>query len=143
MHKERALLFRQELDNFVACNRELRSLELTENEWEAITHVANWLEAFRSATTQMSATNHSMLSTTFAIFRGLQEHLQKILDELPDTIDQRVKDGLLRAHTKLSDYYYRFDQTPFYTWAACNYSFRQSPASSLIVFFDFGSVGLS
>jgi hypothetical protein len=29
-----------------------------------------------------------------------------------------LRNGLLEAHRKLSEYYYKFDQSPFYTWAA-------------------------
>ncbi|KAK0454239.1 hATC-domain-containing protein [Desarmillaria tabescens] len=29
-----------------------------------------------------------------------------------------LKKGLLDAHCKLSDYYYKYDESPFYTWAA-------------------------
>lgn len=59
-----------------------------------------------------------MLSTTHAIFCGLQEHLCSILRDLPDSIDMSIKQGLLSAHEKLSDYYYKYDESPFYTWAA-------------------------
>ena len=34
----------------------------------------------------------------------------------------RIKASLLEAHRKLSDYYYKYDQSPFYTWAACMFS---------------------
>ena len=30
----------------------------------------------------------------------------------------KIRDGLIDTHKKLSDYYYKFDQLPFYTWAA-------------------------
>jgi hypothetical protein len=59
-----------------------------------------------------------MLSSTHAIFRGLQDHLRGILRDLPDSIDPSIKQGLLGAHEKLSDYYYKYDESPFYTWAA-------------------------
>jgi len=60
-----------------------------------------------------------MLSTTHAIFRGLQEHIQQIYRDLPMSTPPKIKAGLLDAHKKLSDYYYKYDQSPFYTWAAC------------------------
>lgn len=53
-----------------------------------------------------------------AIFRGLQEHIQGIYRSLPSSTPARIKAGLLDAHQKLSDYYYWYDQLPFYTWAA-------------------------
>jgi hypothetical protein len=93
-------------------------LELSEDEWSSIRLVASWLEKFRDATTQVSATHQPMLSYTHAIFRGLQEHLRKSLHDLPAGVNPCIRDGLVVAHLKLSKYYYRFDQSPFYIWAA-------------------------
>ena len=59
-----------------------------------------------------------MLSTTHTIFRGLQDEIKKILRELPNSVSPKIKLGLTDAHQKLSDYYYQFDASPFYTWAA-------------------------
>ncbi|KAG6851479.1 hypothetical protein C0991_008717 [Blastosporella zonata] len=66
----------------------------------------------------MSQTKTSMLSTTHTIFCGLQDHIKTIISKLPDNINITIKSGLLAAHQKLSEYYYWFDQSPFYTWAA-------------------------
>lgn len=30
---------------------------------------------------------------------------------------------ILEAHCKLSDYYYQFGASPFYTWVACKWGF--------------------
>ena len=60
-----------------------------------------------------------MLSTTHAIFQGLQDDIKNILRSLPDSVPPRIKLGLTDAHRKLSDYYYQFDASPFYIWAAC------------------------
>ncbi|KAL0957412.1 hypothetical protein HGRIS_001212 [Hohenbuehelia grisea] len=59
-------------------------------------------------------------------FRGLQEHLKvcfswekvDILRSLPASTLTRPKKSLLDAHRKLSDYYFKFDESPYYTWAA-------------------------
>src|ERR1700674_5556937 len=75
----RALDYRKVINDFVAKTRELRQYELTSDDWNAIELVYHWLKAFRSATTQMSTTKKSMLSSTQAIFRGLQESLQNSL----------------------------------------------------------------
>ena len=83
--------------------------------------VTSWLKSFRSATTQMSATKIPMLSTTHAIFRGLQSDIQDILRTLPDTAAPELKKGLTDAHLKLSDYYYKFDESPYYLWSARKY----------------------
>lgn len=92
---------------------------MDEHEWLAITQVADWLKMFRSATTQMSATKgSSVLSTAHAVFRGLQEHVLKIFRDLPADTPPHISSSLLEAYRKLSDYYYKFDQSPFYCWAA-------------------------
>ncbi|KAJ7713178.1 hypothetical protein B0H14DRAFT_3902038 [Mycena olivaceomarginata] len=59
-----------------------------------------------------------MLSTTHAIFRGLQQHLKTIIKELPADADPALKEGLVNAHRKLSDYFTKFDQSRYCTWAA-------------------------
>lgn len=112
--------YEAEINSFVTlrANKDLRDLELSEDEWSSIRLVATWLEKFRDATTQMSATHQPMLSHTHAIFRGLQEHLRGSLHTLPSGIDPFIRNGLVAAHQKLSEYYYRFDQSPFYVWAA-------------------------
>jgi hypothetical protein len=114
----RALDFLAEIDDFIFQNEDLCNLALTEAEWESITQVAGWLKAFRSATTQMSTTKQPMLSTAHAIFCGLQDEVRNALRSLPDSTSPMIKDGLLAAHQKLSEYYYRFDISPFYIWAA-------------------------
>jgi hypothetical protein len=60
----------------------------------------------------------SVLSTTHGIFRGLQAHIVDIIRNLPESLPIKIRNGLVAAHVKLSDYYYKFDESPFYTWAA-------------------------
>jgi len=98
-------------------NQDLRNLELSEAEWSSIKLISGWLEKFRDATTQMSTIHQPMLSHTHAIFRGLQEHLHESICNLPSGTDLCIQHGLLAAHQKLAEYYYRFDQSPFYIWA--------------------------
>ena len=62
-----------------------------------------------------------MLSTALAIFRGLQDHLRNILRDLPDGSPSQLRQGLIDAHEKPGEYYYRFDESPFYTWASCKF----------------------
>ena len=64
-----------------------------------------------------------MISTVHAIFCGLQEHIKEILRDLPDTALPQLQDGLLVAHQKLSEYYYRLDESPYYTWAVSQYCY--------------------
>lgn len=60
-----------------------------------------------------------MLSTTLAVFRGLQDDLKTILRGLATNVSPVIKRGLIDAHAKLGEYYYKYDESPFYTWAAC------------------------
>ena len=64
----RALDFAEEIDDFVGRSCDLRALELDKDDWAAISQVARWLKAFRSATTEMSKMKEPMLSTVHAIF---------------------------------------------------------------------------
>ena len=114
----RAIVHRKIIDDFVGRPRDLRPLDLTDSDWDAIILVAGWLKSFRTATTLMSTTKRPMLSFTHAIFRGLQEDLRASLKQLPFSTPSVLRNGLLEAHLKLSDYYYKMDQSPYYTWAA-------------------------
>jgi hypothetical protein len=75
----------------------------------------------------MSATQTPMLSSIHAIFRGLEEDLQDIIQSLPNSTSPRLMKGLTDAHHKLSDYYQTFDESPFYIWSSCmsNFIFNQ------------------
>ncbi|KAG2353464.1 hypothetical protein BDR07DRAFT_1496217 [Suillus spraguei] len=86
------------IDDFIAKTCDLRQYELSDADWAGIELVTQWLKSFRSATTQMSTTKHPMLSSAYAIFRGLQESLQEDLAELPDSAP--------------------VDESPFYVWAS-------------------------
>jgi hypothetical protein len=111
----------ESIETFVLHYKDIRPFELSEDEWSGIELVTNWLKSFQSATTQMSATKTPMLSTTHAIFHGLQGDLQDILRSLPETAAPELKKGLTNAHLKLSDYYYKFDESPYYLWSARKY----------------------
>ena len=115
----RALDYRDTIDSFVSRNKDLHTLELSDTDWESLKLMTSWLKSFRLATTEMSATKVPMLSTTHAIFRGLQDDIKNILCNLPNSVSLKIKLGLTDVHCKLSDYYYQFDASPFYTWAAC------------------------
>ncbi len=86
--------------------------------WASIELICQWLRMFRAATTQMSTTSQPMISTTHAIFRGLQDNLRTILRSLPNTVAPGIVAGIMQAHRKLSDYFTKFDECPYYTWAA-------------------------
>ncbi|KAF5328727.1 hypothetical protein D9619_011460 [Psilocybe cf. subviscida] len=114
----RALDFSKEIDQFVSIHKDLRGLELDEQDWSAITQVSGWLKVFCSATTEMSRTKEPMLSTIHASFRGLQEHVAEALRKLPDSAPPQLRKGLLESHAKLSEYYGKTDSSPYYVWAA-------------------------
>jgi hypothetical protein len=96
------------------------------HDWNAISLVSDWLLHFRSATSQMSNTSRPMLSSTHKIFRGLQKTLKEKLVALPKDSSPELVEGLTKAHRKLSDYYYKYDKSPFYIWAARTF---ESPLS--------------
>jgi hypothetical protein len=99
----RAVHYQTDIDHFVARHRDLRALELDEDEWAAIRHVTEWLEVFRHATTQMSTTKGaSVLSTTHCIFRGLQAHIVNIIRNLPESLPIITKnDSIIYAPYKV------------------------------------------
>ncbi|KJA21873.1 hypothetical protein HYPSUDRAFT_139870, partial [Hypholoma sublateritium FD-334 SS-4] len=114
-----AIMYESSIKHFVAANyRVLGDFDLSDSDWKDIKLVAGWLQMFRIATTQMSATNIPMISTSHAIFRGLQDQLKHILQSLPANISPSIHSGILSAHWKLSDYFTKFDESPYYTWAA-------------------------
>ncbi|KAJ6605017.1 hypothetical protein B0H10DRAFT_1886731, partial [Mycena sp. CBHHK59/15] len=114
----RALDYRKAIISYIGEHDELAEHALSPPEWTALTQVSDWLEAYRYTTTRMSATQQPMLSTTHTMFRGLQDHLRKTLSKLPNTADPVLRDGLRAAHTKLSDYFTKFDASRYYSWAA-------------------------
>jgi hypothetical protein len=61
----------------------------------------------------MSTTKKAMLSLTATIYRGLRDDLWASIRELPIGTPSVMRNGLLAAHRKLSDYCYKFDQSPY------------------------------
>ena len=106
------------IDDFVAKTRDLHQFEMTPEDWEAVLLVTSWLKSFRSATMQMSTTKQPMLLSTQAIYHGLQDLLRTSVSTLPNNTPSRLKQGLTRAHRKLSDYYNKTDDSQYYTWAS-------------------------
>ncbi|KAJ3491608.1 hypothetical protein NLJ89_g11321 [Agrocybe chaxingu] len=53
-----------------------------------------------------------------AVFCGLQDDIKNILIKLPNDLDPTLKNGLVEAHHKLSDYFTKFDKSDYYHWAA-------------------------
>jgi hypothetical protein len=59
-----------------------------------------------------------MLSSTQAIFWGLQKSLQNLLHELPNNAPPCLKQALIKAHRQLSEYYTQFDEYLYYIWSS-------------------------
>lgn len=74
-----AIDYHKVIDDFVSKNKDLHKYKLQDEGWEAIMLVAKWLKSFHSATTQMLATQHPMLSWAHAIFHGLQDSFAESL----------------------------------------------------------------
>jgi hypothetical protein len=117
IHPGRALDFRKPILNYVNENEDLAEYALTPSEWTALKQVSDWLKSYRYATTKMSTTKQPMLSTTHAVFRWLQDELKAAIAALPSTADPALLEGLVAAHRKLSDYFSKFDESRYYSWA--------------------------
>ncbi|KJA22731.1 hypothetical protein HYPSUDRAFT_138928, partial [Hypholoma sublateritium FD-334 SS-4] len=114
-----AIMYESSIRHFVEANyRIIGTFDLSSDDWKDIKLIAGWLQMFRLATAQMSATSIPMISTAHAVFRGLQDQLKHILVLLPTNVSPSVHSGILSAHRKLSDYFTKFDESPYYTWAA-------------------------
>ena len=116
---ERALLYRDAVNMVVGSLADKRITPLQPEEWDAVATVEFWLRSFRDATTTMSTTKAMTLSMTHAIFRTLQDNIKDAIAKLPRSTPAALTTGLLNAHRKLSDYYQKIDETPFYIWASC------------------------
>jgi hypothetical protein len=110
--------YRDVLYAFVAKMQDLRPYELSNQDWDAINLVCDWLKHFRDATTQMSATKQCTLSSTHAVFKSLQDSLTQNLKQIPSFYPARLRNALLQSHEKLSDYFFKFDQSPYPIWAS-------------------------
>ncbi|KAI9461527.1 ribonuclease H-like domain-containing protein [Russula earlei] len=112
-----ALQHHEAINTYIYQHEDLIQHHLTKQDWRAIKMVTRWLKSFQSATTQMLATKKPMISSTHTIFHGLQAEIRDILCEEQGLSPQLVQ-GLSDAHLKLSEYYYKFDESPFYLWAS-------------------------
>jgi hypothetical protein len=107
-----------EIDRYVANNHDLRRHELRQEDWAAIASVTTWLRSFRDATVQMSMTRHPTLSHVQAIFHGLIDDIRASIQDLSPQAPPGLRVALLRAHRKLTDYFFTCDQSPYYVWAS-------------------------
>ncbi|HEV7737915.1 MAG TPA: hypothetical protein VGO47_11160, partial [Chlamydiales bacterium] len=117
----RALNYQGEIDTYVAKYKDLRPYELTAEDWTTIELATSWMKAFRSATTQMSATKHTTYASIHAVRKGLQDHVANEISKLPVLASPHVCEALIACHRKLSDYYFKIDASPYPIWAICVY----------------------
>ena len=92
--------------------------QLSAIEWNVIMHVEKWLDSFREATTLMLVAQAPALSVVLTIFCDIQDDIQAAYRELPLLAPLALKQGVLNAHWKLSNYYYLTDASPYYIWAS-------------------------
>ena len=62
---------------------------------------------------------HPMLSWSHAISVGYKTLFADSLCTLPNNTPAALCQGLMKAHRKLSDYYGKSDESPYYTWVLC------------------------
>ncbi|KAF5345060.1 hypothetical protein D9758_010453 [Tetrapyrgos nigripes] len=114
----RAGAFRDAIDSYASQHSDLLDYCLDENDWNNIIKVTGWLKTFRAATVQMSTTKTPMLSSTLEVLRELEDDIKEIIRSLGTfDVSVHVRDALVAAHSKLSEYFYKFDESPFYTWS--------------------------
>ncbi|EJD06388.1 uncharacterized protein FOMMEDRAFT_75886, partial [Fomitiporia mediterranea MF3/22] len=120
MHQmlNRAYVYRQAIQSFVLLHEDLHPLKLDFDDWKLIQCIIMWLCDFCQATTFMSLTKDSALSSAFGCFIELQDKLRQFLQTLlPDT-PTSLKLGLKNAHGVLAEYLYKFTTSLYYLWAA-------------------------
>ncbi|KAI9508995.1 hypothetical protein F5148DRAFT_953255, partial [Russula earlei] len=117
MLRKWSLQHHEAINTYIYQHEDLIQHRLTKQDWRVIEMVTCWLKSFQSATTQMSAKKKPMISSTHTIFHGLQAKIRDILCE-EQGLSPRLIQGLSNAHLKLSEYYYKFDESPFYLWAS-------------------------
>jgi hypothetical protein len=115
---ERALLYRDAIDRYTLVHG-FHDEALGDDDWKAVKIVAEWLRLFRKATTRMSARDKTTISSVFAVFVSLQNHVRNQLRSLPTDVPAELKGGLVEAHEKLAEYFKKSDALPYYMWAAC------------------------
>jgi hypothetical protein len=50
---------------------------------------------------------------------SLQRNIRKNLRDASTTVPAELMNGLIKAHTKLADYFAKTDASPYYLWAGC------------------------
>jgi hypothetical protein len=124
----RALDYKDVMDRYA----QVQNLEvLTDFEWLAISAVTKWLALFATATTAMSSTEKTTLSAVYGVFTGLQDDVRTHLRDNTNGIPPALKNGLVQAHEKLSEYFRKTDASPYYLWSSCAWPWRVQSQHSM------------
>jgi hypothetical protein len=113
---ERALKYRNAIDRYA---RQYDHNRLSSLQWSAIEMVAGWLEIYRAATSYMSSTKQTTLSSVYSIFTALQDDLRDRMATLDADLPPELALGLQNALMKLSEYFGKTDASPYYLWSSC------------------------
>jgi hypothetical protein len=81
--------------------------------------------SLRDTTTRMSARDKNTISSVYAVFLGLQNSVRQHIKSASAGMSARLQVGLIGAHEKLAEYFKESDTSPFYMWAACEWSFNR------------------
>ncbi|GAB2294642.1 hypothetical protein Dimus_038313 [Dionaea muscipula] len=74
---DRALYFRHAYDNWVECDRDLRSFSISEDEWKRVSTLHGFLKAFYDITNRFSASKHP---TSNIYFNGVWDIHMKLIE---------------------------------------------------------------
>jgi hypothetical protein len=120
-YTERALKYRTAVDRYA---RQYDYERLNSREWQAIEIVAGWLEFYCAATSFMSSTKQTTLSSVYSIFTALQDELRVQMRALDhEDLPQELALALQKALSKLSEYFGKTDASPYYLWSSCESCF--------------------
>ncbi|CAB5217264.1 unnamed protein product, partial [Rhizophagus irregularis] len=111
----RAFEMREAIDAMVNSDRDLRSFEITDDEWNKIKEIISVLKIFVQTTKILSSAKYPMLSSAIPIYNYLMDGLETYCENFDSSGDMviAVKAGL----EKLEIYYEKTDDTTMYTIA--------------------------
>jgi hypothetical protein len=100
---ERALELREPLDNFAACDRDLREYQLTDEEWSLLETVSGLLKVFKDATDCLCASSYPTLSTAIPIYNYMMDQVEDFRDTHSEC--KAIVEATSAAIEKFKEYY--------------------------------------
>ncbi len=88
----RALRIRIGLDNITALERDLRDFELSDDEWNVLTGIKEFLEPFANVTKNIEGSLYPTLSMVIPLYNALIDHIEDWVDDAQD--DDRESDAV-------------------------------------------------